>query len=352
MARQLLNGAVVSDDGRFYLIGPGKWSPLVSGVTGQPGFRETMSTTGYTKREQLDALRLGGLAAADLVRKHGSLGAAEATMAASSAAASVAASAVPMAGTWSPDRRSWSDGSAWRQASADGNWWWDGAEWRGIPAMSVVPQSLPQQVAVEAPSTTGQPQATLQENAPPLTLATKKTALEHYSVIYLGGLPAYPKAHHGNSIDFLVMPTEFQLVPTNTSRWFSGLVIPYTKVLGFEIVERTVSSLEGILGGINSRQLNQANNIQIEFRLEGQELILRLEMLTGITVMGQAGKCRELMDKLRVHGVLGKFAGKRLPSTPTEDIPAQIAKLAGLRDQGILTGAEFDAKKTELLSRL
>jgi len=34
------------------------------------------------------------------------------------------------------------------------------------------------------------------------------------------------------------------------------------------------------------------------------------------------------------------------------DLGAQIAQLAGLRDQGILTDAEFDAKKAELLSRM
>lgn len=34
------------------------------------------------------------------------------------------------------------------------------------------------------------------------------------------------------------------------------------------------------------------------------------------------------------------------------DIPAQIAKLGELRDQGLITADEFGAKKTELLARL
>jgi hypothetical protein len=33
-------------------------------------------------------------------------------------------------------------------------------------------------------------------------------------------------------------------------------------------------------------------------------------------------------------------------------IPNQIAELAKLRDQGVVTDAEFQAKKTELLSRM
>lgn len=40
------------------------------------------------------------------------------------------------------------------------------------------------------------------------------------------------------------------------------------------------------------------------------------------------------------------------PSTPAEDIPAQIGKLAGLRDAGILSAGEFEAKKAELLARM
>jgi hypothetical protein len=40
------------------------------------------------------------------------------------------------------------------------------------------------------------------------------------------------------------------------------------------------------------------------------------------------------------------------PSAPGPSIPSQIAELARLRDQGIVTEAEFQAKKTELLARM
>ncbi|MGV8122761.1 MAG: PH domain-containing protein [Candidatus Xenobiia bacterium LiM19] len=39
-------------------------------------------------------------------------------------------------------------------------------------------------------------------------------------------------------------------------------------------------------------------------------------------------------------------------SAPAEDIPAQIEKLASLRDKGIVTAEEFDRKKKELLDRM
>jgi hypothetical protein len=41
-----------------------------------------------------------------------------------------------------------------------------------------------------------------------------------------------------------------------------------------------------------------------------------------------------------------------LSAPATASIPEQIAQLAALRDSGILTPEEFDAKKTELLSRI
>jgi Short C-terminal domain len=83
--------------------------------------------------------------------------------------------------------------------------------------------------------------------------------------------------------------------------------------------------------------------------------MLRFEMLSGVTVMGQAKKCREFEDRLRSLGITSKFkkAESTAPSSPAaDDIPAQIRKLAELRDQGILSEDEFTAKKTELLSRL
>jgi hypothetical protein len=40
------------------------------------------------------------------------------------------------------------------------------------------------------------------------------------------------------------------------------------------------------------------------------------------------------------------------PAAPAESIPDQIARLDQLRQQGVLTQAEFDAKKQQLLDRM
>ena len=177
-------------------------------------------------------------------------------------------------------------------------------------------------------------------------------ALQTYKVVYKGGHPDYPKAKVG-ALLFALLPDAFRLSPTTgTKKWFSGLSIPYSEVLDLQVVGRQVSTVEGLLGGLDSRQLNQDNNIHIRYGEIGHEILLRLEMLTGVTVMGQAGKCRELEDRLRNLGVREKFAKVLSVTESVTDIPDQIAKLAALRDQSVLSAEEFEAKKTELLGRM
>jgi hypothetical protein len=126
-----------------------------------------------------------------------------------------------------------------------------------------------------------------------------------YQVQYLGGLAEYPKAKHG-FIDLTVGDDGFTLDPTRaTAKWWQPLTLKYSDISSVSIADRTVSTVEGLLGGVNSRQLNQKNNINIEFTNEAsRSLVLRLEMLSGVTVMGQAKKCQELEDRLRSNGIL------------------------------------------------
>jgi hypothetical protein len=113
-----------------------------------------------------------------------------------------------------------------------------------------------------------------------------------------------------------------------------------------------------LLGGLNSRQLNQKNNVEITYLEGGRELVVRFEMISGVSVMGQARKCRELMDRIRNIGARDQFIKASTPApmitttAPPLDIPDQIAKLAALRDSGVLSEEEFAAKKSELLKRL
>lgn len=180
--------------------------------------------------------------------------------------------------------------------------------------------------------------------------------IETYGVIYLGGHPEYPKRKAGK-IEFKVFDDQFEFTPTiSTKGWFTGFTIPYKVVLDVQIVQRQVGTVEGLLGGLNSRQLNQPNNIHISYEnADGESVLLRLEMLSGVTVMGQARKCQEFEDRLRVHNIREKFLlvpDRVVQEKTSGDIPAQIEKLAALLNKGILSQEEFEAKKTDLLSRI
>ena len=125
------------------------------------------------------------------------------------------------------------------------------------------------------------------------------------------------------------------------------------------------------------KAMEQKNNIEIEYEdVDGNEQFIRLEMLTGISIYGQAKKCVEFMDVLRQNGILKKFAGNRNAAqnmqgqqmsgvqageTPTagaaqvsngDVILEQIEKLAGLKEKGILSEEEYRQKKSELLAKL
>ncbi|MFM1876469.1 MAG: hypothetical protein RL266_2206 [Bacteroidota bacterium] len=177
-----------------------------------------------------------------------------------------------------------------------------------------------------------------------------------YSVVYKGGHPDYPKSKNG-MIDFYTCSDRFEFSPTMGSKdWFKGLVIPFNTVIDLQIVQRQVGTVEGLLGGLDSRQLNQANNIHITYNSNGQEVVLRLEMLSGVTVMGQAQKCLEFEDRLRTNSVRSKFSQKTISTNGTVsselDIPSQIEKLASLMEKGFLTKTEFETKKAELLAKM
>jgi hypothetical protein len=62
----------------------------------------------------------------------------------------------------------------------------------------------------------------------------------------------------------------------------------------------------------------------------------------------------EFLDALRASlGRLGRFDTDSVShQSSSADIPDQLKKLAELRDAGVLTNEEFDAKKAELLSRM
>lgn len=64
---------------------------------------------------------------------------------------------------------------------------------------------------------------------------------------------------------------------------------------------------------------------------------------------GEADEAKGLLDRL-ISGARSRSAEG--PPPPAVDIPEQLRKLAELRDAGVLTAEEFEAKKAELLARM
>lgn len=179
-----------------------------------------------------------------------------------------------------------------------------------------------------------------------------------YEVIYISGLPQYPKTKHGSAIGFNVMLDKFSLRRTGTSKdWFEDFDIMYDSILELTIEKRTITTAEVLLGGGDSANQEQENVICIVYETEdGVELTLRIEMLTGVTIFNQTAKCRELMALLRQHGILKKIEQRTIANDSENsggtDVLAQIEKLATLKQAGILTEKEFEQKKAELLTKL
>lgn len=185
-------------------------------------------------------------------------------------------------------------------------------------------------------------------------------SIAKYEVIYIGGLPQYQGRKSGDSIGFNIMEDRFYFKKGYVSKkWFEDFEIPYSSVKKLEIVERVVTNAEMLLSSSSSdmKTMEQKNNVEITFdTVDGLELVLRVEMLTGTTIYGQTAKCREMMDVLRQHGILKKFKGEGAPAAAAapqgEDVLGQIEKLAKLKDAGILSEDEFAQKKAELLAKL
>ena len=61
------------------------------------------------------------------------------------------------------------------------------------------------------------------------------------------------------------------------------------------------------------------------------------------------GVCQEIYRQMELNATRAATAGAP-PVAPS--VPAQIAELAALRDRGVISDAEFDAKKADLLKRM
>ena len=176
-----------------------------------------------------------------------------------------------------------------------------------------------------------------------------------YEVAYISGVDSIPKAKAG-AIGLNIMPDRFAFRITYTSKdWFTDMDIPYDQITDIRIEKRNITTAEMLMGGGNDANQQQENNIVIEYTDENnKKRTLRTEMLTGVTIYNQAAKCREFMDLLRQHDILEQIEAKKnaKKSGGEVDVVAQIEKLAKLKEAGVITEEEFQAKKGALLEKI
>lgn len=72
----------------------------------------------------------------------------------------------------------------------------------------------------------------------------------------------------------------------------------------------------------------------------------------NVMVMPSKKLLDKMFDVINSHWTKSKSGGAKAQKSSSDDIPAQLEKLAKLKDQGILTEQEFKEKKADLLSRM
>ena len=192
-----------------------------------------------------------------------------------------------------------------------------------------------------------------------LSKLPQEGGIKRYEVRYRGGLPGYPREKEVslNPVIYMdVMPDRFSFLPNpKSASWFAGVEIPYSRVISLEIVERIVNTVEAIVSiGRENMDFSQRNVLELTYLAEdGEEYVMRSEMFTGLTTMGEARVCLELIDILRSNKLLKQFAGRQEDAEPTQpkstDVVQQLRDFKDLLDSGVITQEEFDAKKKQLL---
>ncbi len=178
-------------------------------------------------------------------------------------------------------------------------------------------------------------------------------SVKGYQTVYLGGHPDNPKKVAG-IVDLQLLENCFLVKHRVAEKYLKTFEIPYRAVTDFAIVDRTLSTANVILGGKDAYKLQQANNIHITYKdMNNNLLTVRFEMISGVTVTGQAKVCLEMLDYLKTNGIYSQFNISNSNSDNTNnDIIDQIEKLSKLKDDGILTEEEFLSKKAQLLEKL
>ena len=176
--------------------------------------------------------------------------------------------------------------------------------------------------------------------------------IAEYKVNYKGGLVELPKAKIGG-ITLQVWGDAFAFDPTvGSKKFWQPLTIPYSAVTEVTTARHQVGTAQSLLSSsAGQRNLEQENNLHFHYvDAAGQRIILRVEMLTGVSVAGQARKCAEFNDVLQAHGIRNQFQQAAV-QPGVGSLADELGKLQQLLAAGVLSADEFAAAKARLLSQ-
>lgn len=152
-----------------------------------------------------------------------------------------------------------------------------------------------------------------------------------------------------------------------TKTFWSPILKQIGKAVGVKITKSVVakgaSKAVFVLGGVLSGGLNFASMLPMANRLQSaldsaafgytdedlEQDIIEIASISSNDGEERASSAPQNRSKMSLFALFGR---KKSDESPAEDVCETINRLAALKEQGILTQEEFDAKKAELLARL
>jgi hypothetical protein len=174
-------------------------------------------------------------------------------------------------------------------------------------------------------------------------LTAKERVVFNQWATYQGGIAGYPNSAslYGMAV---VLNKSFAFYDKQMT-----VKILYVNVLEVKLENFQVGAIRGALAaGAVALQLQQTQNIlSIRYRDEkGVERDARFQINGSVTIPGEAERAREFLNYLL------EFKGDFSANSPTSDPMARLEKLKALKDRGVISDAEFQAKKTKLLEQM
>jgi hypothetical protein len=157
---------------------------------------------------------------------------------------------------------------------------------------------------------------------------------------YLGGWSEHPKAHKGQNLFINSEGLRLKVFATT-------LLIPWDQVQGIE-----VEGPEQAGKRVSAGRVAMIGIFALAAKKSVKSAVLTVTLNPGEQAVFQTHSWMALDLKAKLAPVLSHFRQPSSPEAPLASGADEIRKLAELRDAGVLTEEEFQAKKSDLLARM